>query len=76
VVYTVIPAKLDAQIGELWSKADFRQKAQNPFWKITTIERAGGVAQMEGHMPSKQEVLSSNCSTANKIKHIVYLDIT
>jgi hypothetical protein len=32
------------------------------------VKRAGGMAQIEGHLPSKYETLSSNPNTAKKKK--------
>jgi hypothetical protein len=45
-------------------------KKQDPISKITRANRAGGVAQVEEHLPSKSEALSSNTSTAKNKKEL------
>jgi hypothetical protein len=50
----------------LWSRPA-QGKKQDPIFKITRAKRAGGMAQTAKHLPSKQDILSSeNSSLKNK----------
>jgi hypothetical protein len=50
------------------SKPGQADSLQEPISKNPSQKRAGGVAQMVEHLPSKHEALSLNSSTAKKKK--------
>jgi hypothetical protein len=49
-------------------------KKLDPIRKITKAKRAGGMAQMVEHLPSKSEALNSNPSSASQLppKHMYF----
>jgi hypothetical protein len=44
-------------------QADLGKKIEDPTWKITKAKRARYVPHIVEHLPSRQQILRSNCRT-------------